>query len=264
MTSVAPAAERIYLGMDVSRDKIAVAVLRPGEDVPAVEVISHDGEMVRRLIGKFADRSVLAACYEAGPGGYELYRLLAAAGVACDVVAPALIPKAAADRVKTDRRDCVRLALSHRAGLLTAIRVPSEPEEAVRDLVRTRADLVDDRKRMMQRIGALLQRHGRVWRAARWTCRAPRVAGPAVLHRAGAAGRAAHLPGGAGCPRRRAGGAGKPAAGLLGQRGPAGLDGAAAGLLPRDRRADRPDPGRRGRRLPPVRPRPRRSWASPA
>ena len=102
MTSVASAAERIYLGMDVSRDKIAVAVLWPGEDVPAVEVISHDGEMVRRLIGKFADRSVLAACYEAGPGGYELYRQLAAAGVACDVVAPALIPKGAANRVKTD------------------------------------------------------------------------------------------------------------------------------------------------------------------
>ncbi len=68
-----------------------------------------------------------------------------------------------------DRRDCVRLALSHRAGLLTAIRVPSEQEEAVRDLVRTRADLVDDRRRMMQRISALLQRHGRVWRAPRWT-----------------------------------------------------------------------------------------------
>jgi hypothetical protein len=57
MTSVALAGERIYLGMDVSRDMIAVAVLRPGEDVPAVEVISSDGEMVRRLIGKFADRS---------------------------------------------------------------------------------------------------------------------------------------------------------------------------------------------------------------
>ena len=169
MTSVASAGERIYLGMDVSRDKIAVAVLQPGADVPAVEQISSDGEMVRRLIGKFADRSVLAACYEAGPGGYELYRLLASMGVACDVVAPALVPKGAADRVKTDRRDCVRLALSHRAGLLTAIRVPSEQEEAVRDLVRTRADLVDDRRRMMQRVGALLQRHGRIWRAPRWT-----------------------------------------------------------------------------------------------
>jgi hypothetical protein len=177
MISVAPAGERIYLGMDVSRDQIAVAVLRPGQDVPAVEVISSDGEMVRRLIGKFAGRSVLAACYEAGPGGYELHRLLASMGVACDVVAPALIPKGAADRVKTDRRDSVRLVLSHRAGLLTAIRVPSEQEEAVRDLVRTRADLAGDRKRMMQRIGALLQRHGRVWRAPRRGLSAPRVAG---------------------------------------------------------------------------------------
>ena len=61
MTSVASAAEAIYLGMDVSRDTIAVAVLRPGADVPAVELISSDPEMVRRLIGKFADRSVLAA-----------------------------------------------------------------------------------------------------------------------------------------------------------------------------------------------------------
>jgi transposase len=127
------------------------------------------GEMVRRLVGHFGDQSVLAACYEAGPGGYGLYRLLSSLGVACDVVAPALIPRGAADRVKTGRRDCVRLALSHRAGLLTAIRIPGEQEEAVRDLVRTWADLAGDRKRMMQRIGALLQRHGRVWRAPRWT-----------------------------------------------------------------------------------------------
>ena len=61
--------------------------------------------MVRRLIGKFAGRSLPAACYEAGPGGYELYRQLAA-GVACDLVASALIPKAAADRVKTDGTAC--------------------------------------------------------------------------------------------------------------------------------------------------------------
>ena len=85
-----------------------------------MEVISNDSEMVRRLIGKFADRSVLAACYEAGPGGYELYRLLAAAGVACDMVVPALIPKAAADRVRPTWYR-VRLVLLHRAGLLTAI-----------------------------------------------------------------------------------------------------------------------------------------------
>jgi transposase len=169
MTSVAAAAEKIHLGMDTSIATIVVGVLRPASEVPAVEAIPHDAESVRRLVGKFPDRGALAACYEAGPGGYELHRLLASMGVACDVVAPSLIPRGAGDRVKTDRRDAVHLALLHRAGLLTPVRVPSPEEEAVRDLVRTRADLVDDRKRMMQRINALLTRHGRAWRAARWT-----------------------------------------------------------------------------------------------
>ncbi len=59
-------------------------------------------------------------------------RLLTSMGVACDVVAPSLIPKGSSDRVKTDKRDSVRLALTHRAGLLTPVRVPSPAEEAVR------------------------------------------------------------------------------------------------------------------------------------
>jgi len=91
-------------------------------------------------------------------------------GVACDVIAPSLIPKGSSDRVKTDRRDSVRLVLTHRAGLLTAIRVPSPAEEAVRDLVRARGDLLDDRKRMQQRLNAMLLRHGRIWRGgAKWS-----------------------------------------------------------------------------------------------
>jgi transposase len=74
------------------------------------------------------------------PGGYELHRLLTPMGVACDVVAPSLLPKGTLDRVKTDKRNSVRLALTHRAGLLTAIRVPSAAEEAVRDLSRARGN----------------------------------------------------------------------------------------------------------------------------
>ena len=103
-------------------------------------------------------------------------------GVACDVVAPSLIPKGSSDRVKTDKRDSVRLALTHRAGLLTPVRVPSPAEEAVRDLVRARGDLLDDRKRMQQRLNAMLLRHGRVWRGGKkWTLRAPGLGGPAGL-----------------------------------------------------------------------------------
>jgi transposase len=155
--------------MDTSVKEIVFGVLRPGEEVPAVDRIPNDEESVRRLIGRLGDRRLVSACYEAGPGGYELHRLLTSMGVACEVVAPSLIPKGSSDRVKTDRRDAIRLARLHRAGELTAVRVPSPAEEAVRDLVRARADLVDDRKRMQQRLNAMLLRHGRVWPGAKWT-----------------------------------------------------------------------------------------------
>jgi len=88
--------------MDTSVNEIVVAVLRPGEEIPVVERIPGDEESVRRLVGRFPDRRLLSACYEAGPGGYELYRLLASMGVACEVVAPSLVPKGGSDRVKTD------------------------------------------------------------------------------------------------------------------------------------------------------------------
>src|SRR5258708_31265457 len=108
-------------------------------------------------------------------------------GVACDVVAPPLIPRRAGERVKTDKRDATRLARLHRAGELTAIRVPADAEEAVRDLVRARAALLADRKRAQQRITAMLMRHGRVWRSgsywapahARWIA-GQRVGEPAL------------------------------------------------------------------------------------
>jgi transposase len=156
--------------MDTSMREIVCGVLRPGMDVPAVDRIPNDEESVRRLIGKLGDRRLLSVCYEAGPSGYELHRLITSMGVACEVIAPSLVPKGASDRVKTDRRDAVRLTLALRAGMLTPVRVPSPPEEAVRDLVRARGDLLDDRKRTQQRLNALLLRHGRTWRGgAKWT-----------------------------------------------------------------------------------------------
>jgi transposase len=124
------------------------------------------------LIDRFADRSVLRVCYEAGPTGFGLYRLLRSMGVACEVVAPSLVPRSPGDRVKTDRRDCRRLARLHRAGELTAIRVPTEAEEAVRDLCRARADMVTDRTRARHRLGKFLLRHDRIWRDGQaWTVR---------------------------------------------------------------------------------------------
>jgi transposase len=109
-------------------------------------------------------------CYEAGPTGFGLYRLLRSMGVACEVVAPSLVPRAPGDRVKTDRRDCRRLARLHRAGELVTIRVPTEAQEAVRDLCRARADVVADRTRTRHRLSKFLLRHDRIWRGGdAWT-----------------------------------------------------------------------------------------------
>jgi transposase len=157
--------------MDVHRDSISVGVLAPGDEVAAVDRLAHDEVSVRRLVGRLGVGGVrLHACYEAGPTGYDLARLLGRLGVRCDVVAPSLIPRAPGDRVKTDKRDAARLARLLRAGELTPVRVPSPAEEAVRDLCRARTDMVIDAGRARQRLGKFLLRHGRVWRQGRaWT-----------------------------------------------------------------------------------------------
>lgn len=160
----------IHLGLDVHKNTISVAVLEPGQDTPRTDKISSDPDAVRHLIARFEDPTRLRACYEAGPTGYELARQLASLGVRCEVIAPSLIPTAPGDRVKTDKRDCRRLARLHRAGELAAIRVPTVAEEAVRDLCRARADMVIDCTRSRHRLGKFLLRHGRIWRGGdNWT-----------------------------------------------------------------------------------------------
>jgi transposase len=159
-----------HLGLDVHKDTISVAILAHDRDGPDVERITHDQASIRRLVGRFPETRLLRACYEAGPTGYELARLLASLHVRCEVIAPSLIPKAPGDKVKTDRRDCRRLARLHRAGELVAIRIPTIQEEAVRDLCRARADMVQDRTRARHRLGKFLLRHGRAWRGGNaWT-----------------------------------------------------------------------------------------------
>lgn len=162
----------VHLGMDVSKDAIAVAVLKPDADVAVLDKIPSDEVSVRRLVKRLGRPSGIWACYEAGPTGYELYRLLVSMGLRCDVVAPSLVPKGPGDKVKTDRRDARRLAGLHRAGELTAIGVPSRAQEAVRDLCRTRADMVQDLTRARNRLTKFLLRHGVVYRGgSNWTFR---------------------------------------------------------------------------------------------
>jgi len=99
--------------MDVHKDSISVGILRPEEESPDVERIFNDEVSVRRLLARFADPRRLSVCHDAGPTGYELHRLLTSMGIRCQVIAPSLIPRSAGDRVKTDKRDCRKLARLH-------------------------------------------------------------------------------------------------------------------------------------------------------
>src|SRR3989337_1322110 len=111
-----------------------------------------------------------AGCvYEAGPCGYDLRRFLDGKGIPCDVIAPSLIPTRAGDRVKTDRRDAEKLARMHRMGELTAIRVPTPAQEALRDLVRAREDANEDLVRCRHRLQKFLLRQGRRFEGKSWT-----------------------------------------------------------------------------------------------
>ena len=170
MSSVTLERGVIHLGLDVHKDTITVGVLPAGSDGVAVDRIGSDPESVRRLIGRFPDRSLLRVCYEAGPTGYGLARQLWSMGISCQVIAPSLVPVAAGDRVKTDKRDARRLARLHRAGELTAIAVPTPSQEAVRDLCRARLDLMTDLGRTRRRLLALCLRHGIVYQDGQnWT-----------------------------------------------------------------------------------------------
>ena len=153
--------ESTHIGLDVHKETIAVAVLRPDGAECDERVIANTPEALRRLFARFPDRAALRTCYEAGPTGYDTWRLLEGLGVPCEVIAPSLIPRRSGARVKTDRTDARNLARLHRAGELTAVRVPTPAEEALRDLVRTREDLKSDRRLARQRLKSFLLRYGK-------------------------------------------------------------------------------------------------------
>lgn len=149
-----------FIGLDVHADTIAIAVAEPDGEVRSVGIIPNRLESIRKMIAKLSPVDQLKACYEAGPTGYVLYWQLTQLGVACEVIAPTLVPVKSGDRVKTDRRDAGKLARSYRAGDLTAAWVPDAAHEALRDLVRAREDAREDQQRARQRLGKFLLRHG--------------------------------------------------------------------------------------------------------
>jgi transposase len=164
-----------YVGLDVHQETIAVAVAEPGRGEPLYRgEIANRAKAVEKLLAKLSERyggGVLQFCYEAGPCGYGLYRQIIAGGHDCQVVAPSRIPKAPGERIKTDRRDALKLARLLRGGDLTAVWVPDQEQERMRDLSRARDDMKAQERKARQQLNGFLLRHGHHWprSKSRWT-----------------------------------------------------------------------------------------------
>ena len=164
-----------YIGLDVHKNSISVAAAPADPEQPARSLgrLPNDVPRLLKLLALCGAACQVQVCYEAGPTGYGLVRRLRQEGYTCEVVAPAKTPRVPSDRVKTDSRDAVKLATFLRSGLLTPIRVPTEEEEALRDLLRAREDIKRFECDLRRRLGALMLRHDRIWTGTRcnWTKR---------------------------------------------------------------------------------------------
>lgn len=161
----------IHLGLDVHKDSVMIAVLPEGAAAPTrLDRLPHDHAKLKRYLERLGGEGSLRCCYEASSAGFVLHRALRAWGYACDVIAPSLIPTRPGHQRKHDRYDAAQLARLHRAGELTVIRVPSDAEERVRDLVRCRATLQRELLQSRHYLLKFLQRRGLVYRAGKhWT-----------------------------------------------------------------------------------------------
>ncbi len=255
VSSTAPADVNQWIVFDVHKNSLVAGVLPASGGTPQVSRLENTERAIRRFIDRAGETSTLAVAYEARPCGYDLFRLLARIGVACDVIAPSLVPIRAGDSNKTDRRDAKKLVRLYRAGELSFVAPPSPAQEGLRDLVRCRDDLRCARTAARHRVAKALLRHGRIFRAGKkaWT----------KLHRAWVAGQRLEDPLAqlaleqmlnpprrhraparrAGCPAR----AGRPRRAL-------GRPGRGPGSLPWDLHAHRARADRRGRRLSPLLP----------
>lgn len=169
--------KKLYVGLDVHKEKTVIATLdsrreAQPQDYRTIATTQHALEKAMRSLIKakklnFAD---LHVCYEASGCGFWIARRLLQMGIACEVIAPSLIPTKSGDRVKTDKRDAAGLSMALRANTLVAVHIPDSTDEAIRDLCRARTDAVDDLRRAKTRFLAFLRYHGYTYRGTtHWT-----------------------------------------------------------------------------------------------
>ena len=174
----------LFVGLDVHGKSITIALAESarkegvhaaggGGEARLYGTIANDLHALEKVLAKLRKAhpgAELRVCYEAGPTGFVLARRCAQLKIPCTVVAPSLIPVRSGERIKTDRRDALKLARLHRAGELTAVHVPDAADEAMRDLCRARTDAVQDLRRGRAQLRAFLLRNGyRYTGTSAWT-----------------------------------------------------------------------------------------------
>jgi transposase len=162
----------LYVGMDVHKETIAVACASEGEEIRVVGTIANNATALNSMIRKLMSSGKRPSfVYEAGSGGYVIYRRLREMGFTCMVAAPSLIPRKSGERIKTDKRDAAMLTRLYRAGELTGITVPDADDEAMRDLYRAHNDAKKMYKTTKQQLLSFLLRMGIMYSAGKkhWT-----------------------------------------------------------------------------------------------
>ena len=150
-----------WVGLDVHARESTLAVFDQGTgEVVTRRVVGRPHELLPWLRGVARPARMV---YEAGPTGYGLARRALAEGIELGVCAPSKTERPPADRVKTDKRDAIRLARLLAAGELTLVTIPSVEREQLRDLVRCREDIRVDLMRARHRIGGFLLRREIYW-----------------------------------------------------------------------------------------------------
>lgn len=152
-----------YIGLDVHNDSVAISIASSDStEVRRWGIIGGTHDDVLRFIKKVQaahPRATLCFCYEAGPRGYPLCRFIRSLGHECIIVCPSRVPRRPGDRVKTDRRDADQLARLYRAGELSGIHLIEPEDEAMRDFLRSRHQIIRAQHRARQQIKMFLLRH---------------------------------------------------------------------------------------------------------
>lgn len=150
--------KEIFMGIDVHERTYSVSVFFESEELSNATYPS-DTKHLKRLMERYSAFRIHAV-YEAGPFGYSLYDWLKSQGVSVIVTPPSKMPVAAGDFVKTDKRDARQLAHLLSSRLLKAVPVPDKRKREDRDLLRTREQLVEQRRRIFLQVQSKLRFHG--------------------------------------------------------------------------------------------------------